>query len=187
MAISSEMIPLGSEMPSFALPDVRTTEAVSSEKLDASVLVVIFMCNHCPYVKRVAAGLAQFGADVADSDIDVVGISANDAERYPDDSVENLARVADEVGYPFPILHDERQNVAKAFGAVCTPDLFVFDGERRLTYRGQFDESRPSNDIDVTGADLRAAVEATLAGEEIPNQMPSMGCGIKWKPGNEPT
>lgn len=186
MATSSQSTPLSTKMPTFQLRDVRTGEDVASDMLDGNALVVIFMCNHCPYVKRIAEGLARFGHDVAGSDVDVVGISANDADTYPEDSPENLARVSDEVGYPFPIVYDDTQEVARAFGAVCTPDIFVFDHERKLTYRGQFDGARPSNDVPVTGDDLRAAVEATLAGEEITDQIASIGCGIKWKPGNEP-
>jgi thiol-disulfide isomerase/thioredoxin len=187
MAVQSTMLPLGSNLPEFHLPDVRTDEKSSSAGLTGDANVVIFHCNHCPYVKHVAAGLAAFGRDFADDDrVRVVAIASNDAAHYPDDAPDELARVADEVGYPFPVLYDESQEVAKAFTAACTPDLFVFDSGQKLTYRGRFDAARPGNGEPVTGADLRAAVAATIAGEPIPDQAPSMGCGIKWKRGQEP-
>ncbi len=182
MAVQSTMLALGSKLPDFDLPDVRSDEMRSSADLDGGANVVIFLCNHCPYVKRIAAGLAEFGHDFTGDDrVRIVAIASNDATQYPDDAPDELARVADEVGYPFPVLYDESQEVAKAFTAACTPDLFVFDGDHELTYRGRFDAARPANDEPVTGADLRAAVAATLAGEPIPDQVPSMGCGIKWR------
>lgn len=187
MAASPTKLDLGTEAPSFTLPDVRTGQVVSSDDLSAGPLLVIWVCNHCPYVKRIRYGLVALGTDYAGSDVDIVAISSNDADRYPDDSPEELARIADEVGYPFPLLFDETQDVARAFGAVCTPDIFLFDADRRLVYRGQFDSARPGNDLPVTGEDLRAAIDAVLGGEPVPEeQVPPIGCSIKWKPGNEP-
>lgn len=187
MAVSSRRTELGAPAPAFALPDVRTGRTVSSDDFTAGPLLVMFICNHCPYVKHVRQGLVELGRDYADAPIDIVAISSNDADAYPDDSPSELARVADEVGYPFPLLYDETQEVAKAFGAVCTPDFFLYDRDRRLVYRGQMDDSRPGNSIPVTGKDLRAAIDAVLAGDPVPEeQKPSIGCSIKWKPGNEP-
>jgi peroxiredoxin len=187
MAATPTDLNLGTEAPPFALPDVRTGKVVSSDDLTAGPLLVIWICNHCPYVKRVREGLVSLGKDYAGSPVDIVAISSNDAENYPDDSPEELARIADEVGYPFPVLFDETQQVAKAYGAVCTPDFFLFDADRLLVYRGQFDAARPGNEVDVTGVDLRAAIDAVLAGEPVPrDQTPPIGCSIKWKPGNEP-
>jgi peroxiredoxin len=182
MAAQSTMLPLGSPLPEFNLPDVRSDAKVSAADLTGGANVVIFLCNHCPYVKRIAEGLAAFGRDFVDDDrVRVVAIASNDAAQYPDDAPDELARFAEQVGYPFPVLYDESQEVAKAFTAACTPDLFLFDVDHKLTYRGRFDEARPSNDEPVTGADLRAAVASTIAGEPIPDQLPSMGCSIKWK------
>lgn len=187
MAVSSLKAELGAPAPTFALPDVHTGRTLSSDDLIAGPLLVMFICNHCPYVKHVRQGLVEVGRDYANAPIDIVAISSNDADNYPDDSPEELARVADEVGYPFPLLYDATQEVAKAFGAVCTPDFFLYDRDRRLVYRGQMDDSRPRNSIPVTGSDLRAAIDAVLAGDPVPeDQKPSIGCSIKWKPGNEP-
>ena len=187
MAVSSLKAELGAPAPTFALPDVRTGRTLSSDDLIAGPLLVMFICNHCPYVKHVRQGLVEVGRAYANAPIDIVAISSNDADNYPDDSPEELARVADEVGYPFPLLYDATQEVAKAFGAVCTPDFFLYDRDRRLVYRGQMDDSRPRNSIPVTGSDLRAAIDAVLAGDPVPeDQKPSIGCSIKWKPGNEP-
>jgi peroxiredoxin len=187
VAVSSQKAELGVVAPSFALPDVRTGQTISSDDLTTGPLLVMFICNHCPYVKHVRQGLAELGRDYTDAPIDIVAISSNDADAYPDDSPDELARVADEVGYPFPLLYDETQEVARAFGAVCTPDFFLFDRDRRLVYRGQMDDSRPGNAIPVTGSDLRAAIDTVLAGEKVPElQKPTIGCSIKWKPGNEP-
>ncbi len=187
MAQQSMMVELGSPMPSFSLPNVRTGDVVSSTDLSSRANVVVFFCNHCPYVKRIADGLATFGRHVAnDGRVAMVAISSNDIQAYPDDAPSMLAREADDRGYAFPVLFDESQEVAAAFRAACTPDFFVYDADHRLTYRGRFDEASPGNDVDVTGEDLRAAVRATLAGDEIADQVPSMGCGIKWRPGNEP-
>jgi peroxiredoxin len=176
------MVELGTAMPAFLLRDVRTDAMVSSDALGGRAFVVIFLCNHCPYVKRIADGLAAFGADLAAEDVAVVGISANDPEEYPEDAPAELARVADEQGYAFPVLFDADQAVARAFGAACTPDFFVYDAERRLAYRGQFDRARPGNGEPVTGADVRAAVQALLDGRPVPEpQVPSLGCSIKWR------
>ncbi len=186
MAKNSTMVELGSAMPSFSLPNVRTGDVVSSTDLSSRVNVVVFFCNHCPYVKRIADGLSTFGRHVAnDGRVSMVAISSNDIEAYPDDAPSKLAREADDRGYAFPVLFDESQEVAAAFGAACTPDFFVYDADHRLTYRGRFDEATPGNDVDVTGEDLRSAVRATLAGDTVAEQVPSMGCGIKWRPGNE--
>jgi hypothetical protein len=151
------------------------------------VLVVMFICNHCPYVKHIRRELALVTQDLAGRGVAIVGIQSNDAASYPDDAPDKMAEEARTVGYMFPYLYDEGQDVAKAYRAACTPDFFVFDADRRLAYRGQFDDSRPSSGTPVTGADLRAAVDAVLTGEPVPDpQLPSMGCNIKWKPGNEP-
>lgn len=187
MAVNSTMRELGTEAPPFSLRDVRTGEMVSTDDLAAGPLLVMFICNHCPYVKHVRPGLVALGEDYADSPIDIVAVSANDADTYPDDAPDELARVADEAGYRFPLLYDETQEVARAYGAVCTPDFFLFDSDRRLVYRGQLDSSRPGNDVPVTGEDLRSAIDAVLAGRPVPeDQRPSVGCSIKWRPGNEP-
>lgn len=187
MAVSSRMLALGTTAPDFSLPDVVSGETVSLAGLEGKAVVVVFLCNHCPYVLHVQDGLVEFGADYAGDDVSIVGISSNDVAAYPDDAPDRLAAVAREKGYAFPILFDETQDVAKAYGAACTPDFFVFGPERTLVYRGQFDGSRPGSDIPVTGESLRAAVDAVLAGDPVPeDQRPSLGCSIKWKPGNEP-
>jgi len=187
------MLPLGTALPDFRLPDVRSAATVGSEDFAGRPLLVVFLCVHCPYVKRIQEGLAGFGRDYANSDLGIVAIASNDATSYPEDGPENQARVADEVGYPFPVLHDEAQEVARAFTAVCTPDFFLFNAaeghraprpnnDRRLVYRGQFDNARPSNDLPVTGESLRAAVNSVLEGTPMStDQLPSMGCSIKWR------
>ncbi len=187
MALESTMLALGTPAPDFDLPDTVSGGTVSLGGLSSKALVVMFICNHCPYVKHVQAGLAAFGRDYADADVDIVAISSNDAENYPDDSPEQLGIVSRELGYNFPVLYDESQEVAKAYTAACTPDFFLFGPDRTLVYRGRFDESRPNSGLPVTGADLRAALDAVLNDNAAPSgQFPSMGCGIKWKPGNEP-
>jgi peroxiredoxin len=188
MAVEPRMLPLGTEAPDFALPDVISGDAVKLADLaDASALLVMFICRHCPYVAHVRGGLAQLGRDYQGSGLAIVAISANDPESYPQDAPESLAEEAREAGYVFPYLFDETQEVAKAYRAACTPDFFVFDRDRRLVYRGQFDDSRPRNGLPVTGADLRRALDATLRGEQVPaDQRPSVGCSIKWRAGNEP-
>jgi len=184
----STMLPLGTRVPAFSLPDVRTGATVSDADFgDARGLLVMFLCNHCPYVKHVADQLAALGRDYAESGLAVVGITSNDVAGYPDDSPEKTKLEAEQRGYTFPYLYDESQEVAKAYRAACTPDFYLFDAERKLVYRGQLDDSRPGNDAPVTGADLRAACDAVLAGEQpSENQKASIGCNIKWKPGNEP-
>lgn len=181
------MLTLGTQLPDAVLPDVRSGDEVKLSDLDGTALVVVFTCNHCPYVKHVRPGLIDFARDYAGESVSIVGIASNDATRYPDDAPAELARVSDEAGLDFPILYDEDQSAAKAFTAVCTPDFFVFGPDRTLLYRGQFDDSRPRNDEPATGADLRGAVDAILADTAVPSeQKPSVGCSIKWKPGNEP-
>jgi peroxiredoxin len=184
----STMAPLGMELPAFALTDVisgrRFTEA---DFADTPALLVAFLCNHCPYVRHVRGGLADFAREYRDRGLAVVGISSNDVGAYPQDGPDGMREEAHSAGYAFPYLFDETQQVAKAFSAACTPDFFLFDRAGRLAYRGQFDASRPSTDVPVTGADLRKAADAVLAGE-VPgsDQTPSIGCNIKWIPGNEP-
>ena len=187
MAVESTMLALGTAAPDFDLPDTVGGGNVALDDLSAQALVVAFICNHCPYVKHIQEGLVAFGRDYADKDVDIVGISSNDADNYPDDAPDQLGAVSRAVGYTFPVLYDESQEVAKAYTAACTPDFFVFGPDRKLVYRGRFDESRPNSGVPVTGTDLRAAVDAVLSGRPTPDQqLPSMGCGIKWKPGNEP-
>ena len=187
-ATPSTMQPLGSPMPAFNLPDAVSGRTIASDDLaDAPALVVAFICNHCPFVKHIRAGLADFGRWCADRGVAMVAVSSNDAANYPDDSPERMKDEAVAAGYPFPYLYDESQQTAKDFKAACTPDFFVYDASRRLAYRGQLDDSRPSNQTPVTGADLRAAVEAAVAGRApAKEQRPSIGCNIKWKAGNEP-
>jgi peroxiredoxin len=188
MSVESQMLPLGTEAPDFALPDVVTGDTVKlADVADARALVVMFICRHCPYVRHVRAGIAQLGRDHVDTGLGIVAISANDPETYPEDAPASLAEEAREAGYTFPYLFDETQEVAKAYHAACTPDFFLFDGDRRLVYRGQFDDSRPGNGRPVTGADLHAAIDATLAGRPVAeDQVPSVGCSIKWRAGNDP-
>jgi peroxiredoxin len=188
MAAISLMLDLGTEAPEFSLPDTVSGEVVSlSDFSNKKSVLVMFICNHCPYVQHVREGLARFADDYARSDLGVVAISSNDIEQYPSDSPVAMAEEAKAHGYTFPYLYDEDQSVAKAYGAMCTPDFFLFGPDRKLVYRGRFDESRPNSGIPVTGRDLRAAVDAVLAGEQVPeDQRPSMGCSIKWKPGNAP-
>jgi peroxiredoxin len=184
----STMLPLGTNAPAFSLPDATTGKTVSiADFRNAPALLVMFICNHCPYVKHVRSGLAQLVNDYQAKGVAAVGISANDVQGYPDDSPAKMAAEAKDAGYTFPYLYDESQAVARAFQAACTPDLFLFDREKRLVYRGQLDDSRPGNGIPVTGKDLRAALDAVLAGKPVPKeQKASIGCNIKWKPGNEP-
>ena len=188
MAIPSTMLALGTKAPDFELPDVMTGKSVSIRDFDAKqALLVMFICRHCPYVKHIRAELARLGRDFADSELAIVAISANDPEEYPEDAPEGLAEDAREAGYAFPYLFDETQEVAKAYTAACTPDLFLFDADRELVYRGQLDDSRPSNGLPVTGEDIRAAIDAVLSGGPVSrDQRPSIGCGIKWRAGNEP-
>lgn len=184
----SKMRALGSELPKFQLPDVKTGQLVSEALLGGRPAVIAFICNHCPFVKHIKSELAAFGRYCRDNDVPMVAISSNDASSYPDDGPGQMAAEARHFDFVFPYLYDESQAVAKSFDAVCTPEFFVFDGASKLAYRGQFDASRPSNGVPVTGNDLRAAVAALLAGgRPSADQKPSIGCNIKWKPGNQPT
>jgi peroxiredoxin len=187
MAVPSTMLPLGTPAPAFSLPDCRGGIVSRDDLNQAAAFLVIFMCNHCPYVKHVQKPLAAFVKEYQGRGVAVVGISSNDISSHPEDSPQDMARVATEIGYTFPYLYDETQEVAKAYHAACTPDFFLFDEKRKLVYRGQMDGSRPGNNIPVTGVDLRRALDAVLAGKPAPGeQRASLGCGIKWKPGNEP-
>lgn len=178
----STMMDLGTTAPDFALPDVVTGKTVQRDDLRGQKgLLVMFICTHCPYVKHVEKGLAQLGADYAGK-LGIVAISSNDAENYPDDSPAGLKAQAKRLGFKFPYLYDESQEVARAYSAACTPDLYLFDKDFKLAYRGQFDGSRPGNGVPVTGKDLRAAIDAVLRGEKPgANQLASIGCNIKWK------
>ncbi len=183
----STMLPLGTKAPAFSLSNVDGQTVSLADFAGAPALLVIFMCNHCPYVKHVAAGLAQLARDYQARGVAVVGINSNDAAGYPADSPEQMVHEVENRGYTFPYLYDETQEVAKAFRAACTPDFYVFDKEQKLAYRGQMDSSRPDSGILVTGVDLRAALDAVLAGKPAAaEQKPSIGCNIKWCAGNAP-
>jgi len=183
----SSMLPLSTIAPDFRLPNVDGKTVALGDFAGSPALVVVFMCNHCPFVQHLRAGLAAFGRDAQKRGVAVVGINSNDAKNYPDDSPARMVGEAKAAGYSFPYLYDESQAVARAYHAACTPDFFIFDRDRKLVYRGQFDASRPGNGIAVSGADLRGAMEDLLAGRPVsPTQKPSIGCNIKWKPGNEP-
>jgi peroxiredoxin len=179
----STMLPLGTKAPAFRLPDPQGRMVSSDEFASAPALLVAFICNHCPYVKHIQARFAEVAREYQARGVAVVAISSNDVESYPDDSPAKMAEESRRAGYTFPYLYDERQEVAKAYHAACTPDFFLFDRERRLVYRGQFDDSRPRSGRPVTGADLRGAMDAVLEGRAVPaEQRPSAGCNIKWKP-----
>lgn len=183
----STMLPLGTQAPDFSLPDAHGKTVKLSDFANAPALLVIFMCNHCPYVKHVADNLAALAKEYQARGVAIVGISSNDIESHPDDAPAKMAEEAKLRGYTFPYLFDESQAVAKAYRAACTPDFYVFDGQQKLVYRGQMDDSRPDSGRPVTGADLRAALDAILAGKPVPDeQTPSIGCNIKWRPGGEP-
>lgn len=184
---ASTMLSLATGAPDFSLPDTEGKLVSLSDFKDAKALLVVFMCNHCPFVKHVIDDFVQLARHYQDKGVAVVGINSNDVETYPADSPAKMAELVCEKGFSFPYLYDATQDVAKSYHAACTPDFFVFDADRRLIYRGQMDDSRPGNDEPITGADLRAALDAVLAGEPVPeDQKPSMGCNIKWKTGNEP-
>jgi peroxiredoxin len=182
------MLELGTRAPDFALPDVVSGRTITPGALqDKDVLLVMFICHHCPFVKHIKSELAQLGRDYASKSVGIVAISSNDPAVSSDDSPEGLARMASEWDLSFPVCYDESQSVAKSYAAACTPDFYVFGKDRRLAYRGQLDDSRPSNLKPVTGADLRLAIDALLAGRAVnPEQRPSLGCSIKWRPGNKP-
>jgi len=184
----STMLALGTPMPDFALPDVRSQEIISPKTFqDKAGLLVMFICRHCPYVVHVQEQLTKLGREYQDTDLGILGVSSNDAAGYPADAPPRLQEMAEQLDWQFPYCYDETQGVAKAFTAACTPDFFVFDRQRCLVYRGQLDGSRPGNGQPVTGQDLRGALNAVLAGKPVNSQQrPSAGCNIKWKPGNEP-
>ena len=179
----SKMLALGTPAPNFALQDVVSGRTVSlADFADKKALLVMFICRHCPYVKHLQNELARLGKDYADQSAGIVAISSNDADAYPDDAPESLRQMARELGFTFSFCYDETQDVARAYHAACTPDFFVFDGEQKLVYRGQFDDSRRGNTIPVTGRDVRAALDAVLRGQPVPiDQRPSIGCNIKWR------
>lgn len=183
------MLPLGTKAPDFSLTDVASRKNISLQTFeDKKALLVIFMCRHCPFVQHVKKEIARIGNDYQAKSLGIVAISANDIENYPDDAPASLKEMAQELGFVFPFCYDETQNIAKTYTAACTPDFFLFDKNRKLVYRGQLDDSRPSNNIPVTGKDLRTAIDAVLLDQKVnPNQKPSIGCNIKWKPGNEPS
>jgi len=188
MAMTSVMLPLGTATPPFALRDVVSGQVYSLDSFSQkAALLVMFLCRHCPYVQHVQDEIAKLGRDYADTALGIIGISSNDPAQYPDDAPARLKEMADRLQFRFPLCFDENQEVAKTFKAACTPDFFLFDAQRRLVYRGQLDDSRPGNRRPVTGRDLRAAIDAVLAGKPVTSdQKPSAGCSIKWKPGNAP-
>lgn len=187
MATPSTMLALGTPAPAFSLPDTSGNTVSIDDFKDSKALLVVFMCNHCPYVKHVISGFIDLVKEQKKEDLAVVGINANDTEAYPDDAPDKMADWAGDMGFPFPYLYDETQSTAKAYRAACTPDFFLFDARRLLVYRGQMDDSRPGNDKPVTGRDLKAAIESVLSGKTVSkDQKASIGCNIKWKPGNEP-
>jgi thiol-disulfide isomerase/thioredoxin len=183
----STMLDLGTPLPSFSLPDFNGRVVSDADFTGSKALVVAFICKHCPFVKHIRQEFARFAREYEPKGLKVVAIASNDTTQFPEDGPEGMKQEAAEAGYIFPYLFDEQQQIARAFRAACTPDFFLFDGRRRLAYRGQFDGSRPKNDVGVSGADLRAAADAVLAGKPAPDlQKPSMGCNIKWSPGNAP-
>lgn len=185
--VSTQQLELGAEAPDFSLPDTEGNTVSLSDLADAKAYLVVFMCNHCPYVVHVADELARLGTQYQAKGVAVVGINSNDVASYPDDSPEKMKHEKSARSYTFAYLYDESQRVAKAYCAACTPDFYVFDADRRLAYRGQIDDSRPNSGVPVTGQDLRSALDAVLAGQKPSgSQKPSMGCNIKWMPGNEP-
>jgi thiol-disulfide isomerase/thioredoxin len=188
VATPSTMLPLGTQIPDFNLPNAIDGLSISPKDYRGSAaLVVMFICNHCPFVKHVLPELGRLSRDYIPKRIAFLAINSNDVETHPDDSPEHMRELVATEEWNFPFLCDESQEVAKAFKAACTPDFYVFDGDQKLVYRGQLDGSRPGNDVPVTGADLRACLNAIVAGESVPStQQPSLGCNIKWKPGAEP-
>lgn len=182
----SNMLALGTAAPNFSLPSTAGTYVSLQTFAQYKLLLVMFICNHCPFVKHIQSELARFGRDCQDLRVGVVAISSNDVDAYPADSMDKMREEARNAQYTFPYVLDDTQQVAKAYDAACTPDFFLFDGDRKLVYRGRFDDSRPGNGIPVTGKDLRAAIDAALKNEVLAEQKPSMGCNIKWKPGNAP-
>jgi peroxiredoxin len=187
MAISSLMVPLGTPAPPFSLPAVDGRRVSPTDFPDAAALLVIFLSNHCPYVRRIEQGLGALTAEYRGAGLATVAICSNDTENHPDDAAPQLAAQAERAGFTFPYLVDESQQVATVYRAACTPDFFLYGADLGLAYRGQFDAARPSNDLPADGATLRAAIDRVLAGEPVPEpHLASLGCGIKWRPGNEP-
>lgn len=187
MAVESTMLPLGTPAPRFSLPDFTGAMHTLDSVADGKALLVAFICNHCPFVRHLRVELARLAREYRPRALATVAIASNDVGAYPQDGPAGMAEEACEAGYGFPYLFDDSQQVARAYGAACTPDFFLFDATRKLVYRGQFDGSRPGNGVAVTGADLRAACDAVLGGTPVSaQQKPSIGCGIKWKPGNDP-
>ena len=183
----STMLPLGTVAPGFSLSDTTLKQVSLETFADAPGLLVMFICNHCPFVKHLRSALAQLGRDYVPQGLAILAISSNDSDAYPADSPAKMIEEQQEAGYNFPYLFDATQEVAKAYRAACTPDFYLFDKDRQLVYRGQFDDSRPSNGLPVTGKDLRNAIDAVLAGKPVAaEQRPSIGCNIKWRPGQEP-
>jgi peroxiredoxin len=184
---ASTMLPLGTEAPLFELPDTAGKMVSNADFGDADVLLVVFMCNHCPFVKHLIDDFVALAKEYQGKGVAAVGINSNDVDNYAEDRPELMAKLAKEKGFTFPYLYDVSQAVAKAYRAACTPDFFVFDRGRELVYRGQMDDSRPGDEQPITGADLRAALDAVLTGRTVSDeQRPSIGCNIKWKAGNEP-
>ncbi len=185
---NSTMLALGTELPVFQLPDVVSGQIISPETFAGKTgILVMFICRHCPYVVHIKEELARLGKDYEHSELGIVAISSNDAKNYREDSPDRLKTMAQELRFTFPYCYDESQHVAKLFTAACTPDFFLFNKERKLVYRGQLDKSRPGNNKPVTGKDVREAIEAVLRGQSVSTeQQPSVGCNIKWKPGNAP-
>jgi peroxiredoxin len=183
------MLPLGTPAPAFELRDVVSGQTYSLDSFaDKTALLIIFICRHCPYVVHVEQELAKIGRDYLNTGLGILAISSNDPVGYPDDAPPKLKEMAQRLGFAFPFCHDDTQEVAKAYRAACTPDFYLFDRDRRLVYHGQLDDSRPSNGKPITGHDLRAAIKALLAGKPLDGtQRPSIGCSIKWKPGNAPS
>lgn len=188
METPSTMLPLGTPAPDFSLPDTEGNRIALQQYDGAPAYLIMFICNHCPYVLHLRKDIARLAQEYQERGVAVFAINSNDAERYPADSPQKMREQAEEAGYTFPYLFDEDQSVAKAYRAACTPDFFVFDQHRLLAYRGQFDDARPGNMVEVTGSDLSAALDSVLDGERILEdvQKPSVGCNIKWKPGNTP-
>ncbi|MEX2639760.1 MAG: thioredoxin family protein [Balneolales bacterium] len=186
--VQSTMLELGTRAPHFLLTDTVSGKTLSLDDFKANkALLVMFICNHCPFVKGIKQGLVQYALDYMPKGVGIAAINSNDSEKYPDDGPGKMKQDAETHGYPFPYLYDETQEVARAYRAACTPDFYLFDGNRELVYRGQFDSSRPGNSLAVTGEDLREATDRIRAGRPVPvNQAPSIGCNIKWKKGNEP-
>ncbi|MGH9406517.1 MAG: thioredoxin family protein [Terriglobia bacterium] len=186
-ATPSTMLPLGTKAPRFNLPDPQGKTISLDDFKDAPALVVAFICNHCPYVQHIRSSFAELGKEYQKRGVAIVAINSNDFETYPDDRPVMMAEEIESIGYTFPYVYDETQETARAYRAACTPDFYVFDRDRLLVYRGQYDDSRPGNGRPVSGTDLRSALNATLAGLSVASdQRPSLGCNIKWKAGNEP-